>query len=163
MFKIVFLVKQLEYELLRLACSPPTVNHPVAFCGPPHHLRCTRQCTADTILSDNLFVESGLGGRCAGIIFYTSELIVFSEEDTFIMNDVMYSSSARLPEEARETVLEYMLKKKKKRLFRYVGLNLCYCAFDLFSGTLTMVSSQCRHVDALTTLRCHWGQLPCSW
>lgn len=28
------------------------------------------------------------------------------------MNDVMYSSSARLPEEARETVLEYTLKKK---------------------------------------------------
>lgn len=53
-------------------------------------------------VSDNLFVESGLGGRCAGIIFYTSKLIVFSEEDTFIMNDVMYSSSARPPEEARE-------------------------------------------------------------
>lgn len=30
------------------------------------------------------------------------------------MNDVIYSSSARLPEEARETVLEHTLKKKKK-------------------------------------------------
>lgn len=66
-------------------------------------------------VSDNLFVESGLG-RCAGIIFYTSKLIVFSEEDTFIMNDVMYSSSARLPEEARETVLEYTLFFKKKKV-----------------------------------------------
>lgn len=48
MLKIIFLFKQLEYELLQLA---PTVNHPVAFWGPPHHLRCTLQCKADTILS----------------------------------------------------------------------------------------------------------------
>lgn len=45
MLKNIFLFKQLEYD------PPPAVNHPVVFCGPPHHLRCTLQCTADTILS----------------------------------------------------------------------------------------------------------------
>lgn len=83
------------------------------------------------------------------------------------MNDVMYSSSARLPEEARETVLEYTLFLKKKGCFVMLTL-ICVtlirlCVFLVRRPPVTMVSSQRRHLDALTTLRCHRGQLPRSW